>query len=204
MIRLVLASASPRRRELLEQIGLKFDIMVSTEDEENIDKSLSPELYTQELAILKAAAVAKNITHEKNVILISADTVVYLDNKILTKPKNDEDAFNMLKALSGKKHQVYTGVCVMRMKDSKSVSRYEKTDVYFKELTDRTIKNYINTNEPKDKAGSYGIQGKGALLIDKIDGDYFNVVGLPLRLLSEILYDEFDIDIFDKEFIYES
>ena len=140
----------------------------------------------------------------KNVILISADTVVYLDNKILTKPKNDEDAFNMLKALSGKKHQVYTGVCVMRMKDSKSVSRYEKTDVYFKELTDRTIKNYINTNEPKDKAGSYGIQGKGALLIDKIDGDYFNVVGLPLRLLSEILYDEFDIDIFDKEFIYES
>lgn len=198
MERIILASASPRRRELLEQLGIKFDIVVSTETEENIDKSLPPEAYTSELALLKAAAVGKKLTelNRKNSIIIAADTVVYFDGKILGKPKNDVDARNMLKMLSDNRHEVYTGICVMRLKDAYTVSRSVKTSVKFKSLTDAMIDGYIRTQEPADKAGAYGIQGMGAVLVEEIQGDYFNVVGLPLSCLYDILKNEFDVDIF--------
>lgn len=203
MNKLILASASPRRRELLEGIGLKFDILVSNE-EENIDKKLPPELYVSEIALLKAAAVAKEITDRKNQIIISADTIVCLDNEIMTKPKDEEDAFNILKKLSGRTHCVYTGICVMRMSDAATATKSVKTEVVFKTLDDETIKKYIQTGECRDKAGAYGIQGKGSVLVKEIHGDYFNVVGLPITALADVLKDEFDIDIFDKEFMYES
>jgi len=198
MERIILASASPRRRELLEQLGIKFDIVVSTETEENIDKSLPPEAYTSELALLKAAAVGKKLTelNRKNSIIIAADTVVYFEGKILGKPKNDVDARNMLKMLSDNRHEVYTGICVMRLKDAYTVSRSVKTSVKFKSLTDAMIDGYIRTQEPADKAGAYGIQGMGAVLVEEIQGDYFNVVGLPLSCLYDILKNEFDVDIF--------
>lgn len=198
MERIILASASPRRRELLEQLGIKFDIVVSTETEENIDKSLPPEAYTSELALLKAAAVGKKLTelNRKNSIIIAADTVVYFEGKILGKPKNDADARDMLKMLSDNRHEVYTGICVMRLKDAYTVSRSVKTSVKFKSLTDAMIDGYIRTQEPADKAGAYGIQGMGAVLVEEIQGDYFNVVGLPLSCLYDILKNEFDVDIF--------
>ena len=203
MDKFILASASPRRRELLENLGLKFNIIVSNE-EENIDKNLSPDLYTSELAMLKAAAVAKHISDRKGQIIISADTVVCLDNIILEKPKDSDDAFNMLKKLSARTHSVFTGVCVMRLADAKTVTRSIKTEVTFKELSDDTIKRYIATGEQLDKAGGYGIQGKGGVLVEKINGEYSNVVGLPISALYDIFKNEFDIDIFDKELVYES
>lgn len=197
MDRLILASASPRRRELLENIGLKFDIIVSSENEENIDDTLPPKLYTSELAVLKANSVAKKLIEEgrQKGIIISADTVVYLDEKILGKPKNKEDAFLMLNSLSGRIHSVYTGICVLRLNDGFMVSESVRTDVKFKDIDDNLIRKYIGTNEPMDKAGAYGIQGIGSLLVEKIDGDYFNVVGLPVSTLCEILKKEFNVDI---------
>ncbi len=193
MEKIVLASASPRRRELLEQIGIKFDIVVSNEPEDEIDKSLSPENYTSELALMKACNVAKKLTgtKRKDSLIIAADTVVYSDGKILGKPKDSDDAFRILKSLSGKAHEVYTGICVMRLTDGYATSKSIKTTVKFKKLTDKTIKAYIKTGEPADKAGAYGIQGRGAVLVEEICGDYFNVVGLPLSVLYDVLISEF-------------
>ncbi len=193
MEKIVLASASPRRRELLEQIGIKFDIVVSNEPEDEIDKNLSPENYTSELALMKACNVAKKLTGTKrrNSLIIAADTVVYSDGIILGKPKDKEDAFRILKGLSGKTHEVYTGVCVMRLSDGYAVSESVKTSVVFKNLPDSMIKRYIETGEPMDKAGAYGIQGKGAVLVKEINGDYFNVVGLPVSTLYDMLVSEF-------------
>ena len=193
MEKIVLASASPRRRELLEQIGIKFDIVVSNEPEDEIDKSLSPENYTSELALMKACNVAKKLTgtKRKDSLIIAADTVVYSDGKILGKPKDSDDAFRILKSLSGKAHEVYTGICVMRLTDGYATSKRIKTTVKSNELTDKTIKAYIKTGEPADKAGAYGIQGRGAVLVEEICGDYFNVVGLPLSALYDVLISEF-------------
>lgn len=193
MEKFVLASASPRRKELLGIMGIKFDVMVSEADESSVSKELEPSLYVQELALLKAAATAKNT--DKNSIVIGADTVVTLDGKILGKPVDKEDAFNMLKALSGRTHEVFTGYCVMRRKDCLSVCKAVKTEVVFKNLTDEKIRKYIDTLEPMDKAGAYGVQGLGGLLVEKINGDYQNVVGLPISALSDTLENEFDIAI---------
>ena len=193
--KIILASGSPRRREILENIGLNFSVSVSNADE----GSVSPEgipvgIYVQELAMLKAAASAK--TAERGALVIGADTVVSLDGKILTKPTDENDAFEMLTELSGKTHEVYTGICVTDTSDMKSVCRSACTKVTFSPLMEKIVRAYIQTGEPSDKAGAYGIQGKGALLVEKIDGDYFNVVGLPVKLLSEILRDEFDFEVF--------
>lgn len=192
-LRFVLASGSPRRKELLGEIIPSFDIIVSEADEDSVPKTLAPKLYVEELAMLKAAASAKTIDKKNNCIVIGADTVVTLDGEILGKPADKTDAFNMLKRLSGRKHEVYTGYCVMRLKDGTSVSRAEKTEVYFKELTDEEITAYIETGEPMDKAGSYGIQGLGGRFINKINGDYNNVVGLPVSALRDVLEREFEI-----------
>ena len=195
MVDYILASASPRRRELLERLGIDFDVVVSEADESAIPKNIPVKLYVQELAMIKASASAKQVLANKNAIIIAADTVVTLDGKLLGKPKNKPDAFNILKSLSGREHEVYTGICVMRIRDAKTVCRAVKTTVRFKELTDEKIHAYIATGEPMDKAGAYGIQGIAAVLIDGIDGDYFNVVGLPLAALSDVLEKEFDIEI---------
>ena len=198
MEKIVLASASPRRREILENIGLQFKVAVCDADESRVDKSIPVNLYVQELAILKAGEAAK--LDVGDALIISADTVVYADGKIMGKPKDSAHAQEMLSALSGKTHSVFTGICVMRKRDMFSVCASVETKVVFKPLTESEILGYVSTGEPMDKAGAYGIQGKGSLLVEKIDGDYFNVVGLPVSKLCEILKEEFDFDVFKGEF----
>ena len=195
MNKFILASASPRRKELLSAIGLDFTVIVSEADEDSISKELEPSLYVQELALLKAAATSKTISDNKDAIVIAADTIVTLDNKILGKPSDTSDAFTMLKALSGRTHEVYTGYCIMRISDGMSVCKAVKTEVTFKTLTDEKINSYIASGEPMDKAGAYGIQGLGSLLIEKFNGDYHNVVGLPISSLADTLEKEFDIKL---------
>lgn len=195
MSEIILASASPRRRELMENMGLKFEVVVSDADESAVDKSVPPEIYVQQLALLKAAATAKSIMDNKNAIVVSADTIVVNDNKILGKPKDAENAFDILKSLSGKTHEVYTGFCVLRLKDAYTVCENVCTEVTFRSLTDEKIQSYINSGEVFDKAGAYGIQGLGAMLVEKINGDYFNVVGLPVSELAKVLEQDFEIKV---------
>ncbi len=193
---IILASASPRRKELLTVMGLPFTVCVSSADE-TVDKSLPPYFIVEQLSLLKASDVASRLKQEgKEGIVIGADTVVVYDGIILTKPSDETQAKEMLKTLSGKWHSVLSGVTVMNTKNAKSETFFEETKVHFLELSEETIDKYIKTGEPMDKAGSYGIQGKGGLLIDKIEGDYFNVVGLPICRLSTVLKEEFGVDCF--------
>lgn len=181
MKKIILASASPRRKELLTLAGIDFTVQ-QADIEEKIAPDLKPFEVVEQLAFQKASAVAEK---SKDCIVIGSDTVVSLDNKILGKPKSENEAKEMLKLLSGKTHKVYTGVAIIS--DEKNVSFYEETEVEFYELTDREIADYVATGEPMDKAGAYGIQGKGCVLIKRINGDYFNVVGLPVaRLYREL------------------
>ena len=184
MKHLILASGSPRRRELMSQVGLDFTVVTSDADE-NI-KEMEPEDYVRELSSIKAQSVLEQYADKDNsVIVIGADTIVYHKGEILTKPKNEEDAFRILKSLEGQIHQVYTGVTICSI--HKNVSFYEKTDVWVYDMTDEEIRDYISTGEPMDKAGAYGIQGKFAAYIKGIEGDYNNVVGLPVaRLVHEL------------------
>lgn len=178
---IILASASPRRKELLSFITEDFTVSVSDADE-TTDPSKTPEETVKELARIKGEAVFPKFPEDT---VIAADTVVVTDDKILGKPADKEDAFAMLRALSGRSHYVYTGVFV-KSKD-KEISFAEKTEVRFFDLSDEEINGYIATNEPFDKAGAYGIQGKGSILISSISGDYFNVVGLPVARLNREL-----------------
>lgn len=172
---LVLASKSPRRQELLKLIT--EDFIVKTADvEENLPVKISPADAVLYLSKIKAQPLANAVD-----TVIGADTVVAADNKILGKPKNREEAFSMLKMLSGKEHSVFTGVTVFNGSAAKSF--YCETKVKFYDLTDDEIKDYVATGECDDKAGAYGIQGRGSVLVEKIDGDYFNVVGLPVSKL---------------------
>ncbi len=184
--RLILASASPRRSALLSQIGLTFEIFPSEIEEPLPDKNLSPEKVTQKLAQLKARAVAEHYTEG---IIIGADTLVLLKKELLGKPKNREDAKSMLSRLSGKTHRVITGVALIDVKKKTETTWSEVTKVCFRELCADEIDNYIESGEAKDKAGAYGIQGRGAAFVKRIDGCYFNVVGLPLASFVEKLAD---------------
>ena len=196
MVKYVLASASPRRRELMNIITDKFEVVVSDADESAIDPANTPPgIYVQELALLKAAASAKKVLKNKKAVIIAADTIVVRDNEILGKPKDKADAARILKSLSGRAHEVYTGYSIMRIKDAKTFCGSVKTTVKFLELSDETIDSYIKTGEPMDKAGAYGIQAKGALLVEGIDGDYFNVVGFPVGEIAKRLQEEFDITV---------
>ena len=197
----ILASASPRRREIFDNLGFKYEIL-TTNAEENVDTSdMTPEQTVRELSIAKGKAVAERISGDReNVnLVVSADTVVAASGKILGKPKNRDEARKMLKSLSGKKHSVLTGVCVWGIhanQNTKGCAVVEKTDVYFKKLTNEMIEAYLDTGEYADKAGAYGIQGMGAMLVEKIKGDYFNVVGFPVNSFYELLREEFIVDIF--------
>ena len=192
MRKIILASGSPRRRELLTDLGIKFEIMVDNSSEVT-PKNVSPDEVVMTLAKNKLRNVAKNAPGDS--LIIAADTVVACDGRILGKPKDEAQAFEMLSALSGRRHSVYTGVAVGDNKTGKIVCEFEKTDVFFRKLEDDEIKRYIATGEPMDKAGAYGIQNLGALFVERIDGDYFNVVGLPLCRLGKILKNEFELKI---------
>lgn len=189
--RLVLASASPRRKEILQNLGLSFEVITS-DAEEKQENGIPPYMMVQQLAMIKGTDVALRV---KDALVVSADTIVYLDGKVLGKPGTVEKAREMLKMLSGNEHEVYTGICITDSGGGKSVSDYEVTKVKFRTLTDEEIEKYILTGEPMDKAGAYGIQGKGCLLVEKINGDYLNVVGLPAAKLARVLKEEFNFNI---------
>lgn len=192
---IILASNSSRRKNLLTMLNVPFSVMESGVDERVEEANYmqkgvehTPYEWVRAIAAIKAEAVGNRVEGEK--IIIAADTIVTYMGKILHRPFEREEAASMLRTLSGHKHTVYTGLAVM-YKDADG--KYEThtsvtaTDVYMRELTDMEISNYVDTKEPYDKAGGYGIQGKGSLLIDRIDGDYFNVVGLPLVQLYKEL-----------------
>lgn len=181
MKHIILASASPRRKEILELADLKFDVMPS--DAQEITTKTAPNEVVMELASIKAKDIYKK--SEKQSMIVGADTVVAYQGQILGKPTDEADAKRMLTMLSGQTHEVYTGVCVIE--DEKIKTFYEETKVTFYEISDEQIDHYIKTGEPMDKAGSYGIQGKAAVFIKGIEGDYYNVVGFPIaRFLQEI------------------
>lgn len=181
----ILASASPRRQELLTKIVDNFDVIVSNFDEDSVKFNGGVEDYVKTLAEGKGKDVASQA--KKDSIIIAADTVVVIDGKILGKPKNADDAYNMLKLLSNKIHRVYSGIAVINTTNNIMKSEAVFTEVKFSELTHEEIINYINSKEPLDKAGAYGIQGLGALFVEKINGCYYNVVGLPLNRLNKII-----------------
>ena len=187
---IILASASPRRKELLERIGLKFDVEAGNYEEEII-AGIEPHELVRQLSLKKAQAVA--VGH-KNVIIIAADTIGVLGNKILGKPHTEDEARKMLKEISGKPHTVITGFTILDTATDKVLSETVDTKVYIKQLTLPEIDAYVKTGEPLDKAGAYAIQGLGAVIVEKIEGDYYNVMGLPLNALVEALK-EFTINI---------
>ena len=183
MSKIVLASGSPRRRELLERIGItEFDVRVP-EVEEYFPEGLTPQQVVEYISREKADAAAKLCAEDE--IVITADTMVFLDEARLGKPVDEADALRMLTALQGRHHTVCTGVTVRR--GGRIVTESETTHVYFRPATEAELRAYIATGEPMDKAGSYGVQGKGSLLVEKLDGDFFNVMGLPVLRLSRML-----------------
>ncbi len=194
----VLASASPRRKEILELVGIEFDIWPS--DKEESVKEKSPGKICTGLSRMKALDVAsqirtyndshKDLTTEEDILVIGADTIVALGNEVLGKPKDDADAARMLKLLSGTTHSVYTGVTLVFMSKSGRVGEhtfFEETKVSFYPMEDDEIDRYVASGDASDKAGAYGIQGGAAAFVRAIDGDYYNVVGLPIaRILHEL------------------
>jgi septum formation protein len=201
---IILASQSPRRINLLKSLGLDFEIIPANIDE-HLLKETKPSMYCKKLALSKAQFVSKiidtkiinikpnnliaeNILIDKKKLIIAADTIVVLDGEIINKPTDKIDAFNILRRLSGNNHFVYTGVTVLNSANSKAITDYSRTTVYFRKLSDTEILDYIDTGSPMDKAGGYGIQDDyGALFVKRIEGCYNNVIGLPLELLFKML-----------------
>lgn len=183
MTDIILASASPRRSELMTLAGFRFDVICADIDEIVPEKAL-PQEVVMSLALQKAQAVAKD--HRKSAV-VGSDTVVALDGKILGKPRSEKEAAEMIRSLSGRIHKVYTGVAIVC--GEKVTSFFEETEVEFYPLTDQEILDYVATGEPMDKAGAYGIQGRGAVLVKRINGDYFNVMGLPISKVYRELKD---------------
>ncbi len=181
--KIILASGSPRRKELLEQVGINIEISPSTIDEETVSIK-KPENYVKELSFLKAADIS--LSYPDSWIL-GADTIVVIGNQILGKPQSKPDAIDMLTKLNNREHSVYTGFCLIHQKKNAIIKKCVETKVYFKYLSDQEIQWYVNTGEPFDKAGAYGIQGIGAVLVKQIKGSYSNVVGLPVCEVVETL-----------------
>lgn len=184
----ILASASPRRKELLGELGIA-PIVCPTDADETIEEKLTPDKFVEVLSKRKADAYTGVLAEDD--ILIAADTVVALGNEILGKPTDPQNAFDMLKSLSGHSHSVYTGITV-RSK-GKSITTCDETKVIFREMTDEEIWEYVDSGDPLDKAGAYGIQGEAGKFVSAIDGSLNNVIGLPTELLQSVLTKEFDI-----------
>jgi len=193
MKQLILASQSPRRKMLLEQVGISFSVIPPDADETIIDETICPEEYARIISERKAADVAKKVSFKVSFndytspVVLAADTIVVIDGHILGKPDTEEEAFSMLSRISGNWHEVMTGVTIIDTGTGNTQSHVEKTRVKIRHLDQNAILRYINSGEPFDKAGAYGVQALGALLVEKIEGDYFNVVGLPLYKVSLML-----------------
>ncbi|MCI5643767.1 MAG: Maf family protein [Peptoniphilus sp.] len=190
MEKIILASSSPRRREILSNF-IDFDV-ISKEINEVKDDSFSPCTTVTALAFEKGIEVAKEHIDK---IILSADTLVELNGLLLGKPKNREDARKMIKSLSGKTHAVYTGYGIFKLSEKIKYVSYEKSNVKFYDLSDDEIEKYLDTLEYKDKAGAYGIQGKGSLLVEKIEGDYYNIVGFPIGKINRDLIKLFNFSL---------
>ncbi|WP_139490273.1 Maf family protein [Brevibacillus dissolubilis] len=188
---IILASSSPRRRELLHNLGLEFTVQSSDVDETTAP-GLSPQEIVESLSIRKAQATAVGVDTG---LVIGSDTIVVLDQKVLGKPADEDDAFGMLSSLQGREHTVYSGVAIVDAATGKSEVSHSSTKVKIRAMTDAEIRSYIATKEPMDKAGSYAIQGFGATIVEGIVGDYFTVVGLPLGLTAQLL-SRFGITLF--------
>jgi septum formation protein len=180
-MRLILASQSPRRRELLSLMGLTFDIVVS-EVEETVPENIGPGELVEQLALDKAQAVRE--LHPEACV-VGADTIVYIDGEIMGKPSDDADAARILNRLQGRTHTVYTGVAVLT--PSGTDVRHDATRVTFAPMSEKEIAWYVGTGEPRDKAGAYGIQGPGGMFVERVEGNYFTVIGMPLPLLYHML-----------------
>jgi len=183
MQKIILASTSPRRKQLLEMTGLKFNTEAS-DYEEDMSLKLKPIELAKKLSRGKAEAVAKK---HKNAIVIGADTFISLGDKVLGKPHTPERAKKMLKEISGKPHRVITGFTVINTATGRSISKATGSRIYIKKLSSKIIDSYVRTGEPLDKGGSYAIQGLGCLLVDKIEGDYLNIIGLPVKDVLEAM-----------------
>ena len=183
MIPIILASASPRRQELLANLGLPFEIKVSDVDE-SMDEQMSPAQQVEQLAERKATAVAAQLNQG---LVIGADTLVVLNQSVLGKPADRQEAIEMIKRLQGRSHEVFTGLAVIDAATGKTVVTHQATAVRFKPMTVEQIERYVDTGEPYDKAGAYAVQGKASIFIDSIRGCYFNVVGLPVAKLADVL-----------------
>lgn len=195
---IVLASASPRRRELLTQVGIPFRVVPGDIDENNADLSGTPEQKAERLAYMKAKDVASGLDDG---LVIGADTIVVCGDEIFGKPADENDARRMLMKLGGREHQVITGIAVVDASSGKARTGHEVTRVRFAELTDREIEYYISSGEPFDKAGAYAIQGRAAIFVESLDGCYSNVVGLPLSRLYRLLKD-FGVSVCDQVINY--
>lgn len=189
-MQMILASASPRRIELLHQFGIDFKSVPAAIDE-SVSLDADPAETVMSLAFQKAFAVAKD---HSDALVIASDTVVHLD-RIFGKPHSENEARLMLRALSGRVHDVYTGVALVCIETRQKIVSYSRTQVRFKALFEADIERYLDTGEPFDKAGAYGIQGYGALLVEGIVGDYYNVMGLPLSHLNALLEEHFDVSL---------
>lgn len=184
--RLILASGSPRRKEILENQGILFEVVKSGREEKT--KETIPQKVVRDLSEQKALDVYDQIQGRRNIIILSADTVVAKDGEILGKPEDEEDVVRMLTLLQGSTHEVYTGVTLLLCaEDVKTIHIQEKTEVTMYPMTEEEIRSYVSSGEPMDKAGAYAIQGKCAVFVEKINGDYNNVVGLPVAAVYQEL-----------------
>lgn len=196
MKKIILATTSPRRHGLAQTMGLDFEIVPSNY-EENMSLKLKPKELVMKFSYGKASEVAKKF-EGKDCIVIGVDTIVVFKGKNLGKPKNDIEAYKMLKSYSGKKQYVISGVCLINCKTGKIIKDTEVTEVYIKKLNDHEIKSYIQTGEHKDKAGGYGIQDLSSIFIKKINGCYFNVMGFPIYNIYKNL-EKMKVNIFEYE-----
>lgn len=183
MKKIILASQSPRRKQLLKQLGLEFDIVTSGV-EETLNPRLKPRHQAEELALQKAQSVAEKFD---DAVIIGADTLVALGDEIIGKPKNENDAKRMLKRLRGRQHTVITGFVLIDTASKRTIIKSVETKVWFRKLSPQEISTYVEKEKPLDKAGAYAIQGLGSLFVEKIEGDYFGTVGLPLFTLAKEL-----------------
>ena len=190
-MRVILASKSPRRKEILENLGVKFDVIVADADESC--SIADPMERVSALAAIKGRAVKEQIGGEKDTLIIASDTLVYAEGEFLGKPRDKDDARRMIKMLSGKAHSVVSGLYLSL--GDKEYSGASETRVIFDEMTDEEIEYYISSPEPYDKAGGYAVQGLASLYVSGIEGDYFNVVGLPVNLMYKVLRSELGIDL---------
>lgn len=191
MKKIILASSSPRRKEILSKLQLPFEVQVG-DYEEDMTLPFPPVELAKFLSNGKAESVSKN---NSDAIIIAADTFIVHENKVLGKPKTESGAFEMLKMLSGKENDIVTGVTIIDASTNKKISFHEITKVFMREISDEEINAYIKTGEPMDKAGSYALQGLGAIFINRIEGDFFNAMGLPLYRLAEELQKSFGVKV---------